>query len=243
MLPKVSASASARVQLALLAATAASIAWPTYAAAARERCEQFMQSQVKQDQQVLEILSVVDDIAPTYVDLAANHYMRISNTFMLDKCLGWKGVCIEPNDAYYGDLLKHRTCDVYPVCVSDDFETVTFIIAHVFGGIESTNKNLNGESYWQKGVNATTPRKTMECAPLWFLLKRSNVQRVGYMSLDVEGHELKVLQGINWRDVEIDIISLEPNDMKAVEFIKDKGFVKYKDEMYVSARVNRLLNS
>ena len=29
-----------------------------------------------------------------YVDLASNHYKRISNTYFFDRCLGWRGVCV-----------------------------------------------------------------------------------------------------------------------------------------------------
>lgn len=27
----------------------------------------------------------------------ANHFQTISNTWFLDKCMGWKGICVEPN--------------------------------------------------------------------------------------------------------------------------------------------------
>ena len=32
------------------------------------------------------------------MDLAANHAVRISNTYVMDRCLGWRGLCIEANE-------------------------------------------------------------------------------------------------------------------------------------------------
>jgi hypothetical protein len=35
----------------------------------------------------------------TYIDLAAYHPRKHSNTYMLDVCYGWKGICIEADPA------------------------------------------------------------------------------------------------------------------------------------------------
>ena len=29
-----------------------------------------------------------------YLDIASNHYKRISNSYFYDRCLGWQGVCV-----------------------------------------------------------------------------------------------------------------------------------------------------
>ena len=42
-----------------------------------------------------------------YLDVAANHYKRISNTYFYDRCLGWRGLCVEPNPIYHEDLRAH----------------------------------------------------------------------------------------------------------------------------------------
>lgn len=186
----------------------------------KERCREYFRSQFGQDEHFLEILEHAKDvISPYYIDLAANNHETLSNTYLLDKCLGWKGMCIEPHPQYYTGLMLHRKCDVWPICISDRMETVSFVLAGVLSGIESTNKNLEGTAEWQQSVNTETPRKEMQCVPLGFLLERSDVNKVGYLSLDVEGHELKILQGIDWEAVEIDVIAMEPNDEDAVDFL------------------------
>merc|ERR1712151_1314233 len=39
-----------------------------------------------------------------YIDIGANNPLTISNTAFFDKCLGWKGVCVEMNPHYHPSI-------------------------------------------------------------------------------------------------------------------------------------------
>lgn len=52
------------------------------------------------------------------------------------------------------------------------------------------------------------------------------------MSLDVEGHELQVLQGIDWDTTTIDIISIEPSSLPALVFLENMGYTKLDNGFY-----------
>lgn len=54
-----------------------------------------------------------------YIDCASNHFKRISNTYFLDRCAGWAGLCVEPNPIYHDGLRRHRTCKLAPTCATD----------------------------------------------------------------------------------------------------------------------------
>ena len=54
-----------------------------------------------------------------YVESGANHWKDHSNTFFYDKCLGWEGLCVEPNPQYHAGLRKHRSCVLVPECLSE----------------------------------------------------------------------------------------------------------------------------
>ena len=54
-----------------------------------------------------------------YVDLAANDYRYISNSYFADHCLKFDGVCIEPNNEYWGNLDKKRRCAVVKTCIAE----------------------------------------------------------------------------------------------------------------------------
>lgn len=44
----------------------------------------------------------------------------------MDRCLGWKGVCVEANPKYFDKLSKLRSCNLVKTCISDSNAEVTF---------------------------------------------------------------------------------------------------------------------
>lgn len=52
-----------------------------------------------------------------YVDVGTNMPTVISNTLFFDKCLGWRGVCFEPQAQYHEEINKTRGCTLIPACV------------------------------------------------------------------------------------------------------------------------------
>ncbi|PXF44114.1 hypothetical protein BWQ96_06195 [Gracilariopsis chorda] len=155
-----------------------------------------------------------------YVDVAANDPVLISNTYFLDECLGWQGICAEANPKYFKPLQSKRSCQLIPTCISDvDGNEVQFGMRGASGGILETYKGDPGVL-----ENAT---ETLACTTLETVLRRLSVSHVDYLSLDVEGHELHVLMGIEWGQVTIDIISVElnSNTRKPVHtFLIERGY-------------------
>lgn len=159
----------------------------------------------------------------TYVDVGSNHPIVISNSYFLDACLGWRGICVEAQEDYYERIRKYRSCTLAP-CVSSKFETVTFVNAHDLGGMERNNKNVNGTAEWQQRAH-TANRTSVDCVPLSHVLKTAGMRHVTFMSVDVEGAEYDVLRGIDWDATEVWFITLEGNEEKAPAYLKEKGYV------------------
>ena len=51
-------------------------------------------SQFRQDKILFNTLFRNRTHRGTYLDIASNHYKRISNSYFYDRCLGWQGVCV-----------------------------------------------------------------------------------------------------------------------------------------------------
>lgn len=160
-----------------------------------------------------------------FVDLATNDAISISNTYFLETCLGWSGLCIEPNSFYQSKIIEHRSCELIPLCVANHSKSVSFIEAGGLSGIADSNKNVAGNATWQAGVR-TAPRRKVTCAPLARLLHRRGLTHVDFMSLDIEGAELEALHSIDWAAVRIDVIALEEEgeDRRASKFLIDMGY-------------------
>lgn len=165
----------------------------------------------------------------TYIDLAANEAIGISNTYIFDTCLGWDGLCVEANPQYHDQLRVYRSCAVVPTCISDDeSERVEFFMAGPVGGVVSTNKRAK---QWKThpGQNKKVSSTFMKCRSMKSLMNEKRILHVDYLSLDVEGHELKVLKSFDWERIQIDIITVEVNANFSVlqRFLEERRFKKH----------------
>jgi Methyltransferase FkbM domain len=127
-----------------------------------------------------------------YVDSGANHYRELSNTFFLDVCLGWDGLCVEPVAQYHENIRKYRSCVLIPECIA----------------AKKSNMNLVGGG----ATTGVTPGGDVKCSSLEDMLTIAPGgarTHVDFWSLDVEGFELDVLQGVDFRKVSFSAILIE----------------------------------
>ena len=86
----------------------------------------------------------------------------------------------------------------------------------------------------------------MQCIPLTSIIKALGNPTIDYLSLDIEGAELQVLESISFDDVDIKVISVEVAKLGKIfdgtytnfkHLMKRNGYVLYKtlefDEIYV----------
>jgi len=151
-------------------------------------------SQAGQDLSILTYLNNKEN--GYFVDLAANHWSKFSNSYVAEQFHKWQGICIEPNPMYLKDLLSYRKCKVFTCAVGvTDGEKMTFRYHHgdngVYGGIV-------GEGFDNTGTEAGTEDREITLVSLTTLLDFAGAPRVmDYLSLDVEGAEYQVVKGLD----------------------------------------------
>lgn len=59
----------------------------------------------------------------------------------------------------------------------------------------------------------------VQCVPTADALAVAGVQVIDFLSLDVEGHEYKVLRGIDWERTRINVIVIETLSMATQELL------------------------
>jgi hypothetical protein len=157
-----------------------------------------------------------------YVDSGANDAMKLSNSFFFDVCLGWEGLCVEPLELYHRGIKETRSCVLVTECISDIVETRVYL--HGKTGSRIQNK---GED------NPGIERSSVNCLPLRDMLKRSsdpNRNSIDFWSLDVEGHEIAVIQGTNFKEVDVHTMLIENSHINQCilnPLMQSKGFYKY----------------
>ena len=172
-----------------------------------------------------------------YVELGANDGALASNTYYFELKKGWKGVLIEPSPNLYLSCLKRRGeknhvfCNA---CVPFDYEDEFVLMRYSDSMTISKNLNLDigdeddfiasgnkhllpGESSFEFGAKAAT---------LDDLLKKANAPRlIDFLSLDVEGAELAVLQGIDFSHFNFKYILVECRDIdRLLNFLLPLGY-------------------
>ena len=176
---------------------------------------------------------------------------KFSNTYAFYKSpdLKWKGVNIEVDPISYEKLVINRKDDITNIhaAVCSDPQTVHFARGtnSAVGGIWEFATSEYREKWWPGlTIEETVP---VQCAPLQVLLNHElgfGNHFFDFWSLDVEGAELSVLQGINFDKVGFGIILVESHegellqmDEKIEELLDEKGYRKINDrEKFCTAK-------
>ncbi len=185
-----------------------------------------------QDLFVIEVLQ--GKMGGWFLDFGASNGMRGSNTLLLEKEFGWTGLCIEPNDAMFAELLLNRPGPYASCCVYDRDGEVDFLeSAGVLGGILDTyhpsllsqvQSSLQDE--WPAGSAPPTVRKPART--LRSLLHEFDAPPVvDYWSLDTEGSELPILRSFPFDEYSVRVLTVEHNWTGARQEIRQ--FLESKD--------------
>jgi FkbM family methyltransferase len=125
-----------------------------------------------------------------YVEAGANDGITQSNTMLLEKEYGWKGLLIEPSFKAYEMCKKNRSKDNIIInCALVSTDNIKSIEGDFDGVLMSS---INGERTSRQHLKIEVPAYTLS-----HIVKENNIQEIDFMSLDVEGYELEVIKGIN----------------------------------------------
>ena len=208
-----------------------------------DRLKRLSPSQLGQDLWVLEQTSYKRN--GFFVEFGATDGILLSNTYLLEKEFGWKGICAEPNPNFFEKLKKNRKCMVSNACIGgkDDVE-VNFVFADEFGGIdEITSKGKHGQKL--NGYRANNQTGTLKTISLDSFLQQFEAPLdIDYISIDTEGSELDILSHFPFTDWNILCFSVEHNFEPHRADIEDlflkNGYVKYEcewDDLYLNSRI------
>ena len=178
-----------------------------------QQWQSLSRSQLGQDLWVLEQLGWKQ--GGFFVEFGATDGVLLSNSWLLEKHFGWKGICAEPNPKLFERLQMNRSCTLSPACVyRTSGETMSFVLADAYGGLEELGRDDQHvdkrDAYAAAGnlIQVTT-------TSLLDLLRQNDAPEViDYLSIDTEGSELAILEGYDWSSHQIRCITVEHNFTK-----------------------------
>ena len=167
-------------------------------------------SQLGQDLWVLEKLNWKQ--GGFFVEFGATDGVLLSNTWLLEKSFQWEGICAEPNPKFFEKLQSNRNCILSPACVHRiSGEKMQFVLADVFGGLLAHARE-DDHLAKRAAYEANGEIMEVETISLMDLLDHHNAPRIiDYLSIDTEGSEFTILEGIDWARYQFRCITVEHN--------------------------------
>lgn len=150
-----------------------------------------------------------------FIELGANNGICQSNTAFLEFYKGWEGILIEPSIQNYNNCLKMRKkskCFNY-ACVSDTYKKKyikgDFNSNHLMSSVDGTRLHTNPKYLTQVPVSTLTN-----------IIKQTNYKQIDFLSLDVEGYELNVLNGLDFSQYKPTYVLIEIYDTDYENILK-----------------------
>jgi FkbM family methyltransferase len=167
-------------------------------------------SQLGQDLWVLEKLNWKQ--GGFFVEFGATDGVLLSNTWLLEKSFQWEGICAEPNPKFFEKLQRNRNCYLSPACVHRiSGEKMQFVLADVYGGLLAHARE-DDHLAKRAAYEANGEVMQVETISLMDLLDQYNAPReIDYLSIDTEGSEFTILEGIDWARYQFRCITVEHN--------------------------------
>lgn len=150
------------------------------------------------------------------VEVGANDGLNQSNSLYFER-KGWKTILIEPSPSIFKRCRSNRPLAdvVNAACVSSSYvgDTVRFIDVGLMSMVAGARGSLTEQRQWIERGEALQQLKseemTVPARTLTSLLSERNVEKVDLLSVDVEGYELEVLDGLNFSQFRPSFIVVE----------------------------------
>ena len=169
---------------------------------------QSSKSQLRQDLFVLSVLNYKRN--GFFVEFGATNGVDLSNTYLLEKEYGWKGILAEPARCWHSALKQNRSCDIETQCVWKDTGSLL-----AFNEVKSAElSTIHDYSSGDMHIDARKDGMIYDVRTISLidLLQKYNAPSViDYLSIDTEGSEFEILSNFDFSKFSFKVITCEHN--------------------------------
>ena len=191
-----------------------------------------IKSQLYQD--VFASFIISNNFDKTFLEFGATDGLELSNSYMLENLLGWKGVLSEPSPQWHDLLKKNRiNTKIITKCIwSETGKTLDFFMSDE--GIYSTLNDFVDSDKNSMPANTEARKKAgkviaVETISLNDIIKEYfDNASPSYISIDTEGSEFKILETFNFKTYRPKVFTIEHNftesQNKIDELLSSNGY-------------------
>jgi FkbM family methyltransferase len=171
-----------------------------------------------------------------FIEAGANNGIWQSNTYYLEKILGWSGILVEPGPLCFSTCLEqrknHKNFFYNAALVDFQFEGKTIKgyfneqdYEHLLmAQIEDAFVDISNKARWEGKKLIEVPAESLSN-----LIDKSGITEIELLSLDVEGYELNALKGIDFdrhrpRHICIEIWDEMPTKNEILSLLSSVGY-------------------
>ncbi len=153
-----------------------------------------------------------------FVEFGAANGIDLSNTYILEKEFGWRGILAEPAKRWHEELKSNRTSSIETDCVWRDSGSVLNFNEVDTAELSTIASYSSSDVHFEARKHGKT--YSVKTISLEELLRRHGApKKIDYLSIDTEGSEYEILNNFNFDRYEFKIITCEHNFTPAREMI------------------------
>ncbi len=152
-----------------------------------------------------------------------------SNSLFFEVFRGWSGILVEPSPTQLRKAKQVRRCPCLGYAVAGHAADMAFMeitdgYTQMSGFLDSYDPDLlarvRGDARHKEIIHQ------LKAKPLAEILATAGLSKIDYLSLDVEGGEMDILENFAFDDFDIELWSIENNSQSSVlpEFMLDHGY-------------------
>lgn len=166
-----------------------------------------------------------------FVEFGAADGKTHSNSYFLEKVMGWGGILAEPARRWHSDLKACRNVSIETDCVwSETGQELNFLeLSSDYGQLSTIDQFISSDFHDREREHSS--KYKVKTISLLDLLNKHNAPKViDYLSIDTEGSEFEILNSFDFDAYRFQVITCEHNftEMRAQihELLTSKGYVR-----------------
>lgn len=174
-----------------------------------------------------------------YFDIGCYDYKETSTTYFLEEHLGWSGIGVDAEGIHRKGWEQYRPrSKFFEFAVTDQSnQTIKFFRAY---GLSATELDTESLGVWEDALKIKAAEVEVPTITMDDLLDREGVEKVDFLSMDINGAEIIALEGFDIERFHPDLVHVEAPEHRQEQLLSYFGQHGYRriDEYLQYDQVN-----